>query len=615
MAKTEYLEERYFKPDRDNLRTLLAKDDMLRMFVYIIGIACIVCSLLMIFGIRSYNIDFIARSTVTMLAVLLLVVYTDIDKSKSQTTNENIEANTPKNNYLINIGFEAKKLYGSAVKTKRVKNNLIRPLLLGTEQFKRHMLVMATIGAGKSVFMKGMIEQQLLAGGGGLCVDGKGTTEFAKEIYALCASVGREDDFYHINFLDMDNTHTINPLLSGSVEALYEILIVLLSGEENEWKIKQKEYIKNILKLLVWRRDNEGLPLDFSVLAEYMTLGRLVKDALKYRDKAYESTLIEDYIQFVSSSIAIDYNDFLRKKGEDFEKQCLDASQNTDLQGVYDASMSAQAWRGVITNLKSDYGKVFNTQTPSISLFEAVQRNKFIFVTLPTMASDTTPKDLGKLILGLIKGVAAQKAEKSENPKIPFVCWFDEIGSYVIEGFGRLMSKSRALGISIIPIFQSLAQIDAVGKIVGSESTERREMFDTTGTHILMKNIHPDVSELYAKMVKEKRYIDLEYGDKRENVKGNLGAEDRYKVEKESAFTHEEVIKMNNGEMFVFNDGKMYKAISTTETSLNKGLTVSYEAKDLTKPLPITEFIPKNIFLKDMYKTINSLVKQERMSN
>ena len=30
------------------------------------------------------------------------------------------------------------------------------------------------------------------------------------------------------------------------------------------------------------------------------------------------------------------------------------ASQNTDLQGVYDASVSARAWRGVITNLSID---------------------------------------------------------------------------------------------------------------------------------------------------------------------------------------------------------------------------------------------------------------------
>ena len=38
----------------------------------------------------------------------------------------------------------------------------------------------------------------------------------------------------------MDNTHTINPLLVGSALAIYEILIALLIGEENEWKEKNK---------------------------------------------------------------------------------------------------------------------------------------------------------------------------------------------------------------------------------------------------------------------------------------------------------------------------------------------------------------------------------------
>ncbi len=31
--------------------------------------------------------------------------------------------------------------------------------------------------------------------------------------------------------------------------AIYEILIALLIGEENEWKEKQKEFMKNVLNL------------------------------------------------------------------------------------------------------------------------------------------------------------------------------------------------------------------------------------------------------------------------------------------------------------------------------------------------------------------------------
>lgn len=50
------------------------------------------------------------------------------------------------------------------------------------------------------------------------------------------------------------------------------------------------------------------------------------------------------------------------------------------------------------------------------------------------MDSDTTPRAIGGLILGLIKNVAAKKAKDAEQPRLPFACLLDELGSYVNEG-------------------------------------------------------------------------------------------------------------------------------------------------------------------------------------
>ncbi|EPM8362096.1 type IV secretory system conjugative DNA transfer family protein, partial [Campylobacter jejuni] len=145
--------------------------------------------------------------------------------------------------------------------------------------------------------MKGLIEQYAILGGGCFIIEGKGTDEFAKEIYGLVASVGREDDFVHLNFLDMDNTHTINPLLSGGALSIYEILIALLIGEENEWKEKQKEFMKNILKLMVYKRDNEkDFVFDFSALTNMMSLATLIKYALDYKHLARENVGIMDFV-------------------------------------------------------------------------------------------------------------------------------------------------------------------------------------------------------------------------------------------------------------------------------------------------------------------------------
>ncbi len=603
MAVYEHIEERIFKPDREDVKSFLQFDGVLRNISYAICMVALVSSILTLF-IDDKNIDYLARTTIGITFFLLAGIL--VGRNRGFRGSENITQNEPGEEYLLNLGNEAKVLKGNAYKTSKVASNLLRPLLLNSEQLKRHMLIMATIGAGKTVFMKGMIEQQAILGGGGLAVDGKGTAEFAKEVFGIFESIGRADDFIHINFLDMDNTHTINPLLVGSALAIYEILIALLIGEENEWKEKNKSFMKNILKLLIYRRDVENLKVDFTTLSTYLTLDKLVDEALNYRELAYQYTAIQDFIMYVSVAIGFSYDKFLTASEEEVRER-FKAAQTSGEQGIYDAGNSAQAWREIIVNLSSDYGKVFNSQNPTISLFEAVQKNKFIFVTLPTMASDTTPKELGRLILGLLKGVAAEKAEKSVEPKIPFLCWFDEIGSYIVEGFGRLMSKSRSLGIGIIAIFQSPSQIDQVGKTVGSESLERREIIDVTGTHILMKNIHPETTKFYADMLDEKRTLDKSFSERRLGAKGELNAEASFNIEKEQAIKHKEVIGMNNGEMMVFSDGKMYRACAVTERFMNKGKKITYEGKNMDIKIPLTQYVPKEHFLRDMTKIYNEL--------
>jgi intracellular multiplication protein IcmO len=599
---TEYrhVKEINYVPERDDLRFMVKTYGEIRVVLYLCALVGIICVCKFVFFLPTQELEYTIYILSVLCTMTVVAIYFGREEIK---TKENVTDNKKDQKYLLNFGMEVKKCYGSAVKSLRVKNNKLRPLLFDAEKIKRHALIMATIGAGKTVFMKGLIEQHALLGGGGLAIDGKGTAEFAKEVYGLFASIGREDDFIHVNFLDMNNTHTINPLLSGNATALYEILIVLLAGEENEWKAKQKEFMKNILKLLVYKRDYENLSINFSHIAEKMTLNTLVRDALNYRHLTHKFGYIEDYVQYVSSSIGVDYKEFVLNDSEEFEKKVFKAAENSDLQGVYDASMSAGAWRSTITNLKSDYGKVFNTSNPTISMWEAVQRNKWIFVTLPTMASDTTPKELGKLILGLIKGVAAEKAEKAIEPEIPFLVLADEVGSYITEGFGRLMSKSRALGISLFPIFQSPAQIDQIGKVVGSESLERREILDVTGVHVVMKTIHPETSKFYSEMIPEIEVIKRSYTEKRDFAKGQGSSEDSFQTEKEPALKAEEVAKFNNGEMAVIADGKLYRAIAVTESSFAKeGKKITYEGKDMNKKIPLTEYISKNDFLKIMMK-------------
>ncbi|RDU61867.1 type IV secretory system conjugative DNA transfer family protein [Helicobacter sp. MIT 14-3879] len=523
----------------------------------------------------------------------------------------NIIENQPNNKYMLNIGTEIKKFYGDAVKSSKKQDNKIAPILLDAEKIKRHGLIIATIGAGKSVLMKGLTEQIAQLGGGCCVIDGKGTAEFAKEIFGIASAYGREADFIYLNFLDMNNTHTINPLLSGDALALSEILNSLLDGEENEWKSKQKEFMEIVLKLLVYKRDNENLPIDFSILSQYMSFSKILNEMINYRQQIYKSVILDDLVIYTSTTIDMGYEEFLNAS-EDYIMEKYQLAEKNQAQGIYDVGMAVQQWRSIIIKLKSNYGRIFNTQTPDISMWEIVQRNKILFVTLPTMASDVTPRYLGKLILGLFKAVADQKARFAKEPEIPFVILADEVGSYMPEGFARLMSKSRALGISVFPIFQSFSQIDIVGKLLGGESSERKELVDVIGTHIIMKSMSPEASDYYSKFVKKTKYLEKSYSIKRDFVDSAMGAEQSYSIREEDAILHSEVTAMNNGEMMIILDGELYRAIAQAESSLlNYGKKITYDGKNINTPLPISKYMPKLDFFKMMREYENYKLKKE----
>ncbi|WP_249619316.1 helicase HerA domain-containing protein, partial [Campylobacter coli] len=205
------------KPKKADIVEFLDKNTWIlfsfRLFAYI----SIFLAVLNALFIYNNNFSVFIFTSVSMLCFIASALYLHIEKKDDK---EAIIRNESNKKYLISLGVEVKKFYGDAVKSGKRTKNKVRPLLINAETMKRHLMVLATIGAGKSVLMKGLIEQYALLGGGCLIIDGKGTDEFAKEIYGLVASVGREDDFIHLNLLDMDNTHTINPLLSGGALAI-----------------------------------------------------------------------------------------------------------------------------------------------------------------------------------------------------------------------------------------------------------------------------------------------------------------------------------------------------------------------------------------------------------
>lgn len=155
-------EVRHFRPNSHNVKEFLSASSVALLVLNSLGILAILFSLIAVFY-NNINFEVMIYSMSVLLAFVSYEIYSSPDKTDKK---EGIIPNQFGKEYFLNLGYEVKKFYGDAIKSNKAPNNKIRPLLINAETFKRHFLCMATVGAGKSVFMKGLIEQYAVLGGG-----------------------------------------------------------------------------------------------------------------------------------------------------------------------------------------------------------------------------------------------------------------------------------------------------------------------------------------------------------------------------------------------------------------------------------------------------------------
>lgn len=570
------------------------KDDMFKNFLYLftyVGGGLGLVFILFLKGNQQFyyfGIALLYTALISSLAIFIGLIFSK-NNFKSDSLVPNVKSK--KNTYMLNFGYEVKEHLGDAPKSMKNKSNLTgRVLLRSAEKIKRMGIVVGKAGSGKTVFLRGLLEEILFLGAGAFVIDAKGTVDEIKRFLAMAYKYGRENDLLILNFTNMKNTHTINFLAYGSALMLKEILMVLSSSGEDKWRQVDEDFITAILKLLVYKRDNEKLILTLDVIRDYLTLSRLLKEAIKYRKSQHRN--LDDYVRYVTSKIEIDAQEFKAKADGDVEfwKLCSENAKKTDLQGVYEAGLSAGNWNGVLTTLGSDYGAIFNVEYPDIDFYQAIQSNKIILVSLPTMESEETAKKIGKLLLGIIKSVADTKIRSSAEPRIPFVFLLDEFGSFAISGFGRFMSKARALGMPMFLFFQSTAQIDVVDD---GKGLEKQEIFDNSDVFCCLKNTDSDLAEYINKTLPERVYLDRSYKEMKKHVSGSnsspMSSEADYQKEKEEAIKTEYFAKQNNGEMYLCSGAEAFKCVSKAPEDID----LTYKLKDLKATIPLRQLIPK----------------------
>ena len=108
-------------------------------------------------------------------------------------------------------------------------------------------------------------------------------------------------------------------------------------------------------------------------------------------------------------------------------------------------------------------------------------------------------------------------------------------------------------------------------------------------------------------MVEKIKTMSRDYLKRRDGAKGSGATEDTFRIEEKEAIEHNEVVNMNNGEMMIFANGKLHRAIAQTETSLMAlGKKTTYQGMRNEK-IPLVQYVSKRMFFKKTNEIVRKL--------
>ncbi|MEX3984249.1 type IV secretory system conjugative DNA transfer family protein [Paraburkholderia sp. EG287A] len=318
------------------------------------------------------------------------------------------------------------------------------PLDIENDKLMRHLAIIGQSGVGKTVLGMNLLWQQTARGGGWLFIDAKLDKDVRDQLAYMARIFGREDEFYVMNVDEPENSNTYNPILNGDPDSIASRLMNLLPAAENnpgaDFYRQQANYALTVLIGALQAANKRYTFMDLAIMLQSAAaIGKV------------ETLVPLDSQAFMVLQVFLDSFKKMDKNGVKVDVDKL----KTVLGGM--SGRIAQFAQG-------KFGQVFNTTTPEIDLTDIVQNNKMCYVMLPTMEKDTAALNLGKMVLSDLRTTVAkmQGLTKAERPNPPFICFADEMGSYVMPGIARVFEQARSAGVMMIPAFQTFANLASV---------------------------------------------------------------------------------------------------------------------------------------------------------
>ena len=341
---------------------------------------------------------------------------------------------------------------------------------------RTHCLYLGTTGSGKTVGLKGFSSNALCWGSGYIFIDGKADTDLWSTLSAVARRFGRDDDLLIMNYMTGNvggrvPSNTLNPFSSGSASYLTNMLVSLMPDSEGDnamWKDRAVALVSAIMPCLVWKRENQNIPLSIGVVRTYLTFKAVIKLS---RDSVVPEHLrggLRGYLNELPGFVDTVFDD------DGNEKVGPDGSMpDTQTPRQQHGYLSMQFTRSM-SSLGDDYGFIFDTQAADVDMLDVVLNRRILVVLIPALEkSGDETANLGKIISSTLKGMmgatlgstiegdtATAIENKPTTSSTPFMAIFDEVGYYTAQGMAVMAAQARSLGFSLVFAAQDMPALE-----------------------------------------------------------------------------------------------------------------------------------------------------------
>lgn len=326
------------------------------------------------------------------------------------------------------------------------------PVFVDYEHLTRHLNFTGQSGVGKTVAASTLMFQHIQGGGGLLFIDGKLDVDNLQQLCNFAKWCGREHEVFVINPDDPENSNTYNPVLIGDPDEKADGILNLIPSTENSpGSDHYKQEAKQSLTTLIAALQRARLAYNMIDLTVLLMSGKALEQL--------ERTLMQNHPKAEETR---NFSLFLDKyRAPMSDKNQPGAIMVDKLKGTFGGIGGR-----LFTFGTGSFGKVMNTYTPDVNLFDAIRGNKIVYVALPTMHKDMSARNFGRLCIADLRTAIGkiQKLPKSGRPNPPFWVFCDEAGAYVTDSFSRCLEQSRSASVFFALATQTNANFKAISE-------------------------------------------------------------------------------------------------------------------------------------------------------